>query len=66
MIDVLAVVLNAAGGVYLLFLAIGAVKRPRVPPDTPPVDNYLVVVVTVGTGAPSPPRDRGPVAAPPT
>jgi cellulose synthase/poly-beta-1,6-N-acetylglucosamine synthase-like glycosyltransferase len=49
MIDVLAVVLNAAGGVYLLFLAIGAVKRPRVPPDTPPVDNYLVVVVTVGT-----------------
>ncbi len=49
MIDVLAVVLNAAGGVYLLFLAIGAVKRPRVPPDMPPVDNYLVVVVTVGT-----------------
>jgi cellulose synthase/poly-beta-1,6-N-acetylglucosamine synthase-like glycosyltransferase len=49
MIDVLSVVLNAAGGVYLLFLAIGAVKRPRVPPDTPPVDNYLVVVVTVGT-----------------
>jgi len=49
MIDVLAVVLNAAGGVYLLFLAIGAVKRPRVPPDMPPVDDYLVVVVTVGT-----------------
>jgi egghead protein (zeste-white 4 protein) len=49
MIDVLAVVLNAAGGLYLLFLAIGAVKKPRVPPDTPPVDNYLVVVVTVGT-----------------
>jgi egghead protein (zeste-white 4 protein) len=49
MIDVLAVVLNAAGGVYLLFLAIGVVKRPRVPPDTLPVDNYLVVVVTVGT-----------------
>ena len=36
MIDVLAVVLNAAGGVYLFLLAIGAVKRPRVPPDTPP------------------------------
>ena len=40
---------DAAGGVYLFVLAASAVKRPRVPPDTPPADNYLVVVVTVGT-----------------
>jgi cellulose synthase/poly-beta-1,6-N-acetylglucosamine synthase-like glycosyltransferase len=48
-LDVLLLALNAAGGVYLFVLAAGAVKRPRVPPDTPPADNYLVVVVTVGT-----------------
>jgi egghead protein (zeste-white 4 protein) len=49
MVDTLLLALNAAGGVYLLFLAIGVVMRSRVPPDTPPADNYLVVVVTVGT-----------------
>jgi hypothetical protein len=48
-LDVLLLALNAAGGVYLFVLATGALKRPRVPPETPPVDNYLVVVVTVGT-----------------
>jgi egghead protein (zeste-white 4 protein) len=49
MVDTLLLALNAAGGIYLFMLAIGVVKRPRVPPDTPPADNYLVVVVTVGT-----------------
>ena len=48
-LDVLLLALNAAGGVYLFVLAAGALKRPRMPPETPPVDNYLVVVVTVGT-----------------
>jgi egghead protein (zeste-white 4 protein) len=47
--EALSVVLNVAGGAYLLLLAIGAFKRPRVPPDVSPADNYLVVVVTVGT-----------------
>ena len=49
MIEALAVVLNVAGGAYLLLLAIGAFKRPHVPPDVSPADNCLVVVVTVGT-----------------
>ena len=48
-LDVLLLALNAAGGVYLFVLATGALKRPPVPPETPPVENYLVVVVTVGT-----------------
>jgi hypothetical protein len=48
-IETLALVLNVAGGTYLLLLAIGAFKRPHVPPDVSPADNYLVVVVTVGT-----------------
>jgi hypothetical protein len=47
-IETLALVLNVAEGAYLL-LAIGAFKRPHVPPDVSPADNYLVVVVTVGT-----------------
>jgi hypothetical protein len=48
-IEALAVVLNVAGGASLLLLAIGAFKRPHVPPDVSPADNYLVVVVTVDT-----------------
>jgi threonine/homoserine/homoserine lactone efflux protein len=48
-IEALAVVLNVAGGAYLLLLAIRAFKRTHVPPDVSPGDNYLVVVVTVGT-----------------
>ena len=49
MIDLLYAALNIAGGAYFLVLFFGALRRPRVPPDTPPVDNYLVVVVTIGT-----------------
>jgi len=49
MVDILYVALNLAGGAYLFVLASGALKKPRVPPETPPADNYLVVVVAVGT-----------------
>ncbi|MEZ0320061.1 MAG: glycosyltransferase family 2 protein [Pyrobaculum sp.] len=47
--DLLFIVPNALGGLYLAFLMAGLAKRRR-PAGAPEVDNYLVVVVTVGDG----------------
>ncbi|MEM1597674.1 MAG: glycosyltransferase family 2 protein [Pyrobaculum sp.] len=45
--DLLFIIPNALGGLYLAFIVAGLAKR-RQPVDAPEVDNYLVVVVTVG------------------
>lgn len=47
--DLLFIIPNALGGLYLAFIVAGLAKR-RQPVDAPEVDNYLVVVVTVGDG----------------
>lgn len=47
MFDLAYLILNTIGGIYLFILALGAVKKPGGRPAGP-IDNYLVVVVTVG------------------
>ncbi|ACB39910.1 glycosyltransferase family 2 protein [Pyrobaculum neutrophilum] len=49
MFELTYIVLNAVGGIYLFILALGAARRPG-GRRAEPVDNYLVVVVTVGDG----------------